>query len=152
VVDVEGLMSSGKSYLTERPFLLGTGHSVNIELDSFLRKPVDDAVKYMAAIDSDAAIKVIMEASCTAPMVIAEGPMAWPVVSEVLLDVSSHKVRRVYLKRMSSNYPEIWPDGDFLYEIKRPTAFGQSINDYHASERPWLLADVVFERIGRDDE
>ena len=58
----------------------------------------------------------------------------------------------VYLKRMSSNYPEIWPDGDFLYEIKRPTAFGQSINDYHASERPWLLADVVFERIGRDDE
>jgi len=53
---------------------------------------------------------------------------------------------------MSSNYPEIWPDGDFLYEIKRPTAFGQSINDYHTSERPWLLADVVFERIGRDDE
>jgi hypothetical protein len=27
-----------------------------------------------------------------------------------------------------------------------------SINDYHASERPWLLADAVFERMGRDDE
>ena len=30
----------------------------------------------------------------------------------------------VYLKRMSSNYPEIWPDGDFLYEIKQPRLWG----------------------------
>ena len=47
---LEGLITSGKSYLTEQPFALSTGQSVNIELDGFLRKPVNPDTEYMGAI------------------------------------------------------------------------------------------------------
>jgi hypothetical protein len=152
-VVLEGLMGSGKSYLTDQPFALGIGQSAHIELDSFLRKPVDETTEYMAAIDADAANQTIMQMRRTAPMVIAEGPMAWPVVAPILQYIPSGEVRRVYLKRMSSSYPDRWPDGKFLEEeCEYRAAFFQSIDRYHARERPWLLADVVFERVGRDDE
>jgi hypothetical protein len=151
-VVLEGLMTSGKSYLTEQPFALGTGQSVTIELDEFLRKPVNPDTEYMDAIDVDAASARIMEAYRTAPLVIAEGPTAWPVVRRVLQEIPSDEVRRVYLKRMSSTHPDLWHHGDFLYEIEPPSVYSRSINRYHATERPWLLADMVFERIGRDEE
>jgi len=107
----------------------------------------------MAAIDADAANQTVMQMYRTAPMVIAEGPMAWPVVAPILQDIPSGEVRRVYLKRMSSSYPDRWPDDEFLEEeCEYCPAYFQSIDRYHARERPWLLADVVFERIGRDDE
>jgi hypothetical protein len=83
-VVLEGLMRSGKSCWTEQPFALGMSQSVNIELDGFLRKPVNPDTKYMDAIDVDAASARIIEAYRTAPLVIAEGPMAWPVVRRVL--------------------------------------------------------------------
>jgi hypothetical protein len=143
-------MGSGKSYLTKQPFGIGTGEAANIELDGFLRKPVNADTKYLDAIDVDAAIASIMKAYRTAPLVIAEGPMAWPVVRGI--QISSDEVRRVYLKRMSSNNPDLRHDGDFLCEVERPTAYGRSIDRYHATERPWLLADLVLERIGHDDE
>jgi hypothetical protein len=149
-VVLEGLMRSCKSYLTEQPFALGTGQSLNIELDDFLRRPVNHDTEYMHAIDVDAAIANIMEAYRTGPLVIAEGPMAWPVVRGI--EISCDEVRRVYLKRMSSNYPDLWHDGDFLYEVEPPSVYCRSINRYHATERPWLLAELVCERIGRDDE
>jgi hypothetical protein len=149
---LEGLMRSGKSYLTEHPFALGTGQSVNIELDRFLRAPVNPDTEYMDAIDVDAAITTIMKAYRIAPLVIADGPMAWPVVRPILHEIPSPEVRRVYLKRMSSSHPDRWPDGEFLYEFEPPGVYFQSINRYHATERPWLVADVVLERIGRDDE
>lgn len=152
-VVLEGLMRSGKSCLTEQPFALGMSQSVNIELDGFLRKPVNPDTKYMDAIDVDAASARIIEAYRTAPLVIVEGPVAWPIVQRVLQEeIPSDEVRRVYLKRMSSNYPDRWPDGEFLYEYGPPGVYFQSISRYHATERPWLLADVVFERIGRDEE
>jgi hypothetical protein len=100
----------------------------------------------------DAASAVVREAYRTAPIVVAEGPMAWPVVQSIVQEIPSGEVRRVYLRRMSSTHPDLWHDGEFLYECERPTVYGQSIDRYHAHERPWLLADVVFERIGRDDE
>jgi hypothetical protein len=81
-VVLEGLKGSGKSYLTDQPFALGIEQSVHIELDSFLRKPVDETTEYMAAIDADAANLTIMQMYRTAPIVIAEGPMAWPVVTD----------------------------------------------------------------------
>jgi hypothetical protein len=151
-VVLEGLMHSGKSYLSEQPFALSTGQSTNIELDQFLRALVNSDTEYMDAIDIDAAIATIMEKYRTAPLVIAEGTMAWPVVRRVLQEIPSDEVRRVYLKRMSSNYPDRWPDGEFLYESEPPGVYFQSINRYHRTEQPWLVADAVFERIGRDQE
>jgi hypothetical protein len=145
-------MHAGKSRLTEQPFAIAPGQSVNIELDGFLRKPVNHDTEYMEAIDIDAASAAIREAYRTAPIVVAEGPMAWLVIQSIVQEIPSGEVRRVYLKRMSSSHPDLWHDGEFLYEYKRPTVYGQSIDRYHAHERPWLLADVVFERIGSDDE
>jgi hypothetical protein len=130
-VVLEGLMHSGKSYLSEQPFALSTGQSTNIELDQFLRALVNSDTEYLDAIDIDAAIATIMEKYRTAPLVIAEGTMAWPVVRRVLQEIPSDEVRRVYLKRMSSNYPDRWPDGEFLYESEPPGVYFQSINRYH---------------------
>jgi hypothetical protein len=107
----------------------------------------------MDAIDVDAASARIIEAYRTAPLVIVEGPMAWPIVQRVLQEeIPSDEVRRVYLKRMSSNYPDRWPDGEFLYEYEPPGVYFQSIRRYQATERPWLLAYVVFGGICRDEE
>jgi hypothetical protein len=151
-VVLEGLMRSGKSMLTRQPFALGTRRSVNIELDQFLRKPVNSETEYIHAFDTHAATAAIREAYRTAPIVVAEGPMAWPVVLPILEEIPFAEVRRAYLKRMSSTNPDLWHDGDFLYEFEPPGIYFQSINRYHAREQPWLLADVVFERVGRDDE
>jgi hypothetical protein len=149
---LEGLMNSGKSMLTKQPFVLGARQSVNIELDNFLRQPVDPDTEYMDAFDIDAATAAVMEAYRTTPLVIAEGPIGWPVVQCILQEIPRREVRRVYLKRMSPRNPDEWEDFEFLEEYERPTAYGRSIDRYHATERPWLLADVVFERIGRDEE
>ena len=40
-------MGSGKSLLTKQPFGLGTRQSANIELDRFLRAPVNPDNDYM---------------------------------------------------------------------------------------------------------
>jgi len=152
LVVLEGLIGAGKSRLTEQPFAIATGQSVNIELDGFLRNPVNHNTEHMDAMDIDAANAAIREAYRTATIVVAEGPMAWPVVQSILQEIPSGEVRRAYLKRMSSSHPDLWHNGEFLYECERPTIYGRSIDRYHAHERPWLLADVVFERIGQDDE
>jgi|SRR5262249_61392487 len=65
-------MTAGKSMLTEQPFALDTGHSVNIELDGFLHKPVNHDNEYMDAIDIDAASATIREAYRAAAIVVAE--------------------------------------------------------------------------------
>lgn len=91
---LEGLMNSGKSMLTEQPFVLGARQSVNIELDDFLRRPVDPDTEYMDAIDIDAATATVMEAYRTAPLVIAEGPMVWPVVQCILQEIPRREVHR----------------------------------------------------------
>src|SRR5260370_32406675 len=78
LVVLEGLMGAGKSRLTEQPFAIATGQSVNSELDGFLRKPVNHDTEYMDAMDIDAASAAIREAYRTATIVDAEGPMAWP--------------------------------------------------------------------------
>src|SRR5262249_55598032 len=138
--------------ISKQPFALGSGQSVNIELDDFLRKPVDPDTKYMDAIDIDAASAAIMEAYRTAPLVLAEGPVGWPVVRRALQEIPPDKVRRVYLKRMAPRNPDEWEELEFAQDYKRPTAYGRSIDLYHTTEQPWLLADVVFERIGPDDD
>jgi hypothetical protein len=151
-VILEGLMGSGKSMLTKQPFALDTQQSTNIEVDEFLRAPVDPDLEYMEAIDIGAANKAIQEAIQVSPLVIAEGPMVWPVVQRALKEIPTHALRRVYLKRMSSRNPDEWEDFEFLQESERPTAYGRSIDRYHVTERPWLLADVILERTGRDED
>jgi hypothetical protein len=140
------------SKLTQQPFALGSRYSKSVELDHFLRRPVALETEYITALDVEAAIKSITEACRIAPLVIVEGPIVWPVVEPILRAGHSREICRVYLKRMSSTHPDVWHDGDFLYEYEPPGAYFRSITRYHRQERPWLLADAVFERIGTDDE
>jgi hypothetical protein len=47
----------------------------------------------MEAIDIDSASGAIREAYRTAPIVVAEGPMAWPVVQSIVQEIPSGEVR-----------------------------------------------------------
>jgi len=152
IVVLEGLMGSGKSMLTKQSFALGTQQSMSVEVDHFLRKPVDPNTAYMDAIDVEAASASILTALRQSPLVIIEGPMAWPVAQRALQEVGECDVRRVYLKRMSSTRPDAWDDFEFLQEYERPTAYGRSVDQYHATEQPWVRADLILERIGKGDE
>jgi chloramphenicol 3-O-phosphotransferase len=98
-VILEGLTGSGKTTLTERPFALGTRHSVNIELDSFLRRPVSETTPYIDAIDR-AALDAAVAAVDTSPIVIVQGAIGWPLVQSVTALLEKDFIRGVYLKRM----------------------------------------------------
>lgn len=106
----------------------------------------------MLAIDIEAATAAIRQAMETAPLVIAEGPMAWPVTEIIRAGMPADSIRRVYLKRMSARNPDDWEDLEFAQEVPRPTAYGRSIDRYHVKEQPWLFADLILERTGRDGE
>jgi hypothetical protein len=150
LVIVEGLMKSGKSTLTKEPIVLLDKRSRTIELDQFLRRPVNPETEYMAAIDIDAATSAIRQAM-TAAIVIAEGPMAWPVTQRAREEISPSAVRRVYLKRMASRNPDDWEELEFAQEEDKSRGkFFQSIDRYHARTEPWLSADMILERTGRD--
>jgi chloramphenicol 3-O-phosphotransferase len=147
-VVLEGLTNSGKSFLTERPFRVGAGQSANIEVDQFLRKPVPPMVHYPDAIDQAALHTAIQAALASMPVVVIEGPMAWPLVKP-MAEVGRDRVRRVYLKRMMRLKPDFWIDEDYLNDPNYwpPTDYHRSIYQYHAERRPWLAADLVLERI-----
>ncbi len=152
LVIIEGLMCAGKSKLTEKAFVLGTHASTNIMLDDFLDKPVPEDTEYMDAINIERTRTHIMAALESAPMVIVEGPMAWPVVQRAFPKIASDKVRRVYLKRMSSTRRDDWDDLEFAQKHERPTVYGRSINRYHVTEEPWLRADLILERVPKAGE
>ena len=147
LVIIEGLMGAGKSKLTERAFVLGTQPSTSIMLDDFLDKPIPEDTEYMDAINIERTRTNIMAALESAPLVIVEGPMAWLVVQRVFPEIASDEVRRVYLKRMSSIRPDDWDDLEFVQEHERPTVYTRSIDRYHVTERPWLQADLILERV-----
>lgn len=151
LVVLEGLMQSGKSFLTDKPVMLDGRPSENIELDQFVPRETNPDIEYMAAIDIEIATAATRQAMETAPLVIAEGPMAWPVTEVVREGMPANSIRRVYLKRMSARNPDDWEDFEFAQEMPRPTAYGRSIDRYHVTEQPWLLADLVLERTGRDE-
>jgi hypothetical protein len=148
---LEGLMKSGKSMLTKHPVALGARQSTNIELDKFLRAPVNPDTAYMDAMDIDAATAAIRRAIATAPLVIAEGPMAWPVTDRAREGAPADAVRRVYLKRMAPRNPDDWEEFEFAQlEYSARGEYFLSIDRYHVGERPWLLADLILERTGCD--
>jgi hypothetical protein len=149
LVVLEGLTGSGKSFLTGRPFSIGAEHSANIEVDQFLRNPVPPTVRYFNAIDRAALQAALQRAlASSAPVVVVEGPMAWPLV-EPIAEVVRDRVRRVYLKRMMRLKPDFWTDEDYLNDPNYwpPTDYHRSIYQYHAERQPWLDADLVLERI-----
>jgi hypothetical protein len=149
LVVLEGLTNSGKSFLTQRPFLVDSGQSAIIEVDQFLRKPVPRTVHYPDAIDRRGLQSAIRAALASAPIVVIEGPMAWPLVDEPMAEVGRDRVRRVYLKRMMRLKPDFWVDEDYLNDPEKwpPTDYHRSIYQYHAEHRPWVNADLVLERI-----
>lgn len=150
LVILEGLMGSGKSRLTKA--VIGQ-RLMTIELDKFLCRPVHPDTEYIAAIDIEAVTIALREALRPSPLVIAEGPMAWPVTARARAEIPAGAIRRVYLKRMSSRNPNDWEALEFAqHEVKGRGEYFLSIDRYHVSEQPWLLADLILERTGRDDD
>jgi hypothetical protein len=81
-------------------------------------------------------------------VVVIEGPMAWPLV-EPISALTRDRIRRVYLKRMMRLKPDFWVHEDYLGDPNfwPPADYHRAIYRYHAERRPWLDADLVFERI-----
>jgi hypothetical protein len=150
LVVLEGLMQSGKSFLTDKPVMLDGRPSDNIELDQFVPRETNPDIEYMLAIDSGMATAAMRQAMETAPLVIAEGPMAWPVTEIIRAGMPADSIRRAYLKRLSPRNPDEWEVLEFAQEHPRPTEFGRSIDRYHVKKQPWLLADLILERTGHD--
>jgi hypothetical protein len=151
LVVLEGLSNAGKSHLLEGRFMIGGRASTCIQVDRFLRRPVLPSVPYPDAVDRAALRETMAEAlASSTPIVVVEGPMAWPLVDPV--PVGSYLVRRVYLKRMMRLRPDIWCDEDRIGDEGRwpPGEYHRAIYRYHAERRPWLDADLVLERI--DDQ
>ena len=149
-VVVEGLMNSGKSELTKQPETLSPALKV-IELDKFVRRS-DGNLAYMDTIDVEAVTTTIKNAVATASLVIAEGPMAWPVTKRAREGMQPDSIRRVYLKRLAPRNPDDWEALEFAQaEDKSRGEYFLSIDRYHVKTKPWLAADLILERIGRDD-
>jgi hypothetical protein len=154
LIVLEGLTGTGKTTLTKRPFSVGGRRSQNIEIDQFFPEMFPITRKYADAINRQALqVRLRAALASAAPAVVAEGPMAWPLV-EPIADVPRDQIRRVYLKRTMYSKPNFWIDEDFLNDPNRwpPTDFRRSIFRYHAEHRPWLDADLVLERIEAEDE
>jgi hypothetical protein len=154
LIVLQGLTGSGKTTLSERPFSIGAGKSVNIEIDQFCRQYIPlRGLRYLQAIDQ-AALRTRVRAALDSgsPAVVVEGPVAWPLIARIAR-ADLQRVRRVYLKRMMRLKPDFWVDEDFLKDPARwpPLDFHRSIYQYHARQRPWRDADLVLERIEDND-
>ena len=147
---VGGAQRSGKSTLTKLPFSIGVGQSENIAIDRFCHKNIPSkGVSYREAVNRVALRKVVRTALGSAPVVVVEGPVAWPLI-EPIADAKLQRacIRRVYLKRMMPLRAKIWVDEDFLANPASwpPSDFHRSIYEYHA-QGPWSDANLVLERI-----
>jgi hypothetical protein len=156
LIVLEGLTGSGKTTLSERPFSIGAGKSVNIGIDQFCRQFIPlKGVRYFEAVDRAALRTAVRAALASAsPVVVVEGPVSWPLIARIAgANLQRDCIRRVYLKRMMRLKPDLWVDEDFLKDPARwpPSDFHRSIYQYHARRRPWRDADLVLERIEDDD-
>jgi len=150
-------MSSGKSWLTKEPLALGSRQSVNIEVDG-LTRPAATGEGYIAAVRLDYLDAAIREGLAASPTVIVQGAIVWARVQAVAGEIGASGVRRVYLKRMKHSMPDHWRDAGQFQEPSPPRYLSEvsnSIDHYHAEQRPWLRADLVLERVeaeGEDDD
>ena len=125
--------------------MLDGGQSANIELDALRKTPVTD-LPYIETIDRVAFENELRGALHSAPLVVVQGAIVWPLVEGTLGFV---RTRRVYLKRMMRNRPDFWADEDFIYDPEWWSSHEprRSIHQYQARQRPWEKADLVLERI-----
>ena len=91
-VVIEGLTSSGKTTLTEQPFIFGMRRSTNIEMDGFLPRDLPGATPYDAAIDRSALKTQIEIALGAAPLVVIQGAIVWPLVQPVASGLGPDRV------------------------------------------------------------
>src|SRR5262249_47940814 len=91
LVVLEGHMQSGKTTLTKKPFSVGAGQSVNIELDDFRNRPVPE-IAYIDTIDQAALENELRAKLASAPLVIVQGAIAWPLV-EPMITATLNNVR-----------------------------------------------------------
>ena len=149
LIVLEGLSGSGKTTLTKLPFSIGVGQSENIAIDQFCYYNIPKGAPYREAVNWVALRKVVRAALGSAPVVVVEGPVAWPLIEPIAdAELQRDCIRRVYLKRMMLLRAKIWVDEDFLADPARwpPSDFHRSIYEYHA-QRPWCDANLVLERI-----
>jgi|GEM_PF-3699160 len=141
-------MQSGKTTLTKQPFAVGARQSVNIELDDFREQPVP-AIAYIDTIDRAAFENGLRTMLASAPLVIVQGAIAWPLIEPIAAELGDVRIRRVYLKRMMRNKSDFWADEDFIFDPEWWSTHEprRSIHRYHAEQRPWESADLVLERV-----
>jgi len=144
-------MSSGKTWLARQSF---TPEVAKIDLDDFIKQSDPNTTPYIDAIDR-ASLNLTLDAELRlSPVVVVLGAVAWPLVQLSAMMLGEQFVRRIYIKRMMRGQPDYWQDEYILDDdyVRRPTSYGRSIDSYHAEQRPWLIADLVLERIESDDE
>jgi energy-coupling factor transporter ATP-binding protein EcfA2 len=135
---LEGLMGSGKSSLVKQLKSL-LPHLQAVELDEFLTPGQPSWPESL----NELAVAAVTRASLKTRMpVIVEGAIAWPTTITQLADVEA---KRLYLKRMQ--FEDYWADAFNLTELLAEQSVRRSVRDYHAREQPWLLADLVVERL-----
>jgi hypothetical protein len=141
LVVLEGFMQSGKSKLIE-------GLSGTLDLDDFLKRPVLPRTSFQEAINRPALNKALSDTIAALPLVIVQGAVGWPIVRRATV-LPSETIRRVYLKRMQKLNPELWQDEDSILDTDHwpSTEFVRSVHRYHAEQKPWLIAELVLERI-----
>jgi chloramphenicol 3-O-phosphotransferase len=84
LVILEGLISSGKTTLTNRPFTLDGRPSTNIEMDDFLPPSLpDDETPYLAAILQSEMLEEVEKALREPSLVILQGAIVWPTVESI---------------------------------------------------------------------
>ncbi len=156
LVILEGAMLSGKSSLTNQPFILSDSRCVpTVHVDRFIQE-ADPDDSYLNAVKRVPLIDAIRSGLAASPVIIVEGAAVWPLQLAAAAEIAAECARSVYLKRMKWSDPDRWHDApQFLDEGAPPrhaTEFSNSIDRYHLKHQPWRAADLVLERIEADDE
>lgn len=146
LICVEGLPLAGKSWLLQGSLDAGFR---GIELDCFLRKPACSTTSWVEQVKAGGAIQSIRAALDSCDCVLVEGPAVWPLVMPEVEGLGQSAVRRVYLKEMSKAGGIIeWLEGEGLLDhAARSNSYWRSIYEHHGSDRPWLSADLIIERV-----
>lgn len=149
LISLEGLPSSGKSYLLQN---FDDNKFGRIELDALLPKCAPSIVSWADQINRTDAKAFVLNEIDNHECLIVEGPAAWLILKPIAHQIGIGKTRRLYLKRVSK-YGDlvIWGDGEGLAEhAAASTRYFQSIYEHHANDRPWESADLIIERISED--
>lgn len=147
---LEGLPGAGKSSIVERFVRELDLPCWIVELDKFLEKQELQERSWADTVIARGALSAISKWASEG-LTLVEGPASWVVARAWIAEhAPDARVARGYLKAVSEvGGVTFWDAGDGLREHARVhQRFMASIYEYHADERPWTTADVVFQRIG----